>query len=278
MRNLMQKCHSLRVAVRREKDQAFEVFKQKYRNLEADLSHAHAIEFHQPAEIGAIQAQRSRSMQSSTFRGTLKYAAQQCPRNACTPPLPSRRHGLSRRLHIDRVYGWCMVQVRESRRHKVRRARRVELATHSPRRVEAVWRVNSPDSVEAAPPITQWSWPSYARRRPPRPKMRTRGDQGPTTSQSDLDSGELLAVGVIGLRLRHVRWCVDGESGDCIMGRCVGWLRRVAMGFQVFLRRLLPTRSSTVLSTHLEQTIDENRRVSGRPRVSRAICYLVPID
>ena len=47
MRNLLQKCHSMRVAVRREKDQAMEVFKQKYRNLEADLTHAHAIEFSQ---------------------------------------------------------------------------------------------------------------------------------------------------------------------------------------------------------------------------------------
>ena len=73
MRNLMQKCHSLRVAVRREKEQAFEVFKQKYRNLEADLGHAHAIEFSLRPEIGAVQSHKSRSMTSSTFRGTLKY-------------------------------------------------------------------------------------------------------------------------------------------------------------------------------------------------------------
>ena len=73
MKNLMQKCHSMRVAVRREKEQAFEVFKQKYRNLEADLTHAHKIEFSMRPEIGAVHAQRSRSTQSSTFRGTLKY-------------------------------------------------------------------------------------------------------------------------------------------------------------------------------------------------------------
>lgn len=72
MRNLMQKCHSLRVAVRREKEQALEVFKQKYRNLEADLGHSHAIEFSLRPEIGAVQSHKSRSTQSSTFRGTLK--------------------------------------------------------------------------------------------------------------------------------------------------------------------------------------------------------------
>ena len=49
------------------------MFKQKYRNLEADLTHAHKIEFSMRPEIGAVHAQRSRSTQSSTFRGTLKY-------------------------------------------------------------------------------------------------------------------------------------------------------------------------------------------------------------
>jgi len=76
MRNLMQKCHAMRVAVRREKEQAFEVFTQKYRNLEADLGHSHAIEVPMGmlrAEIGAVQSQKSRSTQSSTFRGTLKF-------------------------------------------------------------------------------------------------------------------------------------------------------------------------------------------------------------
>jgi hypothetical protein len=73
MRNLLQKNHSLRVAVRREKEAAFEVFQQKYRNLEADLEHAHAIEFSLRPEIGPIQSNRSRSTHSSTFRGTLKY-------------------------------------------------------------------------------------------------------------------------------------------------------------------------------------------------------------
>ena len=73
MRNLLQKNHSLRVAVQREKDQAFDIFKQKYRNLEADLGHSHAIEYSFRPEIGLVPAQKSRSTQSSTFRGTLKH-------------------------------------------------------------------------------------------------------------------------------------------------------------------------------------------------------------
>lgn len=74
MKNLLQKNHALRVKVRREKEQAFEIFKQKYRNLEADQQHAHAIEFHLQPEISPlVQAQRTRSTQASTFRGTLKY-------------------------------------------------------------------------------------------------------------------------------------------------------------------------------------------------------------
>jgi len=73
MRNLIQKSHSLRMTVRREKDEAFKVFKQKYRNLEADLSHAHAIEYSLRAEVGPVQTNKARSTQSSTFRGTLKY-------------------------------------------------------------------------------------------------------------------------------------------------------------------------------------------------------------
>ena len=52
-----------------------QVLKQKYRNLEADLTHSHRIEWSLRAEIGDIQTQRSRSMQGSTFRGTLKYEA-----------------------------------------------------------------------------------------------------------------------------------------------------------------------------------------------------------
>ena len=36
MRTLLQKCHGRRVAIRRERDAAFQVYKQKYRNLEAD--------------------------------------------------------------------------------------------------------------------------------------------------------------------------------------------------------------------------------------------------
>lgn len=93
MRNLLQKCHSLRVAVRREREQAYEVFKQKYRNLEADLAHAHAIEFSVRPEIGAVQANQSRSMQSSTFRGTLKYESLagtkfDVPDVSTLPPIP----------------------------------------------------------------------------------------------------------------------------------------------------------------------------------------------
>ena len=49
------------------------MFKQKYRNLEADLEHSHKIEWHLRPEIGGIQTHKSRSTQASTFRGTLKY-------------------------------------------------------------------------------------------------------------------------------------------------------------------------------------------------------------
>jgi len=76
MRNLVQKNHSLRNKVRREKEEAFAIFKQKYRNLEADQSHSHSIETHasmRPEIAPEVQAQKSRSTQSSTFRGTLKY-------------------------------------------------------------------------------------------------------------------------------------------------------------------------------------------------------------
>jgi hypothetical protein len=51
MRNLLQKNHSLRVTVRREREAALAVLKQKYRNLEADLSHSHKIEWSLRAEV-----------------------------------------------------------------------------------------------------------------------------------------------------------------------------------------------------------------------------------
>jgi len=73
MRNLVQRNHSVRMSVRREKDQAYTIFKQKYRNLEADLLHSHAIEYSLRPEIGPVQTHKTRSTQSSTFRGTLKY-------------------------------------------------------------------------------------------------------------------------------------------------------------------------------------------------------------
>jgi len=76
MRSLQQKNHSLRVKVTREKEVAYEIFKQKYRNLEADLTHSHAIEFQstiRPEISPLVQAHKSRSNTSSTFRGTLKY-------------------------------------------------------------------------------------------------------------------------------------------------------------------------------------------------------------
>ena len=93
MRNLLQKCHSMRVAVRREMEQAREVFKQKYRNLEADLAHSHAIEFSQRAEMGPVQSHKSRSSMSSTFRGTLKYESLagtkfDVPDVSSLPPIP----------------------------------------------------------------------------------------------------------------------------------------------------------------------------------------------
>ena len=71
-RNIIQKCHGWRVEFRRQQAKALDVLKQKFRNLEADLSHAHVIEFNLPAEIGLVQTHKSRSTQASTFRGTLK--------------------------------------------------------------------------------------------------------------------------------------------------------------------------------------------------------------
>jgi len=68
-----QKCHGMRVDVKRGREQALAVLRQRYRNLEADLTHAHALEAHMPAEIGAVISHQSRSFQSSTFRGTLKF-------------------------------------------------------------------------------------------------------------------------------------------------------------------------------------------------------------
>jgi len=76
MRNLQQKNHALRVKVLRDKEEAFGILCQKYRNLEADQQHAHAIEFQvglRPEISPLVQAQHSRSTQSATFRGTLKY-------------------------------------------------------------------------------------------------------------------------------------------------------------------------------------------------------------
>jgi len=73
MRIFTQKCHGMRLAIQRERDAAFAVYKQKYCNLEADQSHAHAIEYTMHAEIGAVQSHKSRSTTASTFRGTLKY-------------------------------------------------------------------------------------------------------------------------------------------------------------------------------------------------------------
>ena len=72
LRNVGQKLHGWRVEARRKQGKALDVLKQKFRNLEADQSHAHAIEFHLQAEIGPVQTHKSRSSQASTFRGTLK--------------------------------------------------------------------------------------------------------------------------------------------------------------------------------------------------------------
>ena len=95
MANLEQKCHGAKVQVRREREEALVVLKQRcapprptrtpptasltrlpsdrrFRNLGMDLEHAHAIEYSLPAEIGQVQSYKSRSNQASTFRGTLK--------------------------------------------------------------------------------------------------------------------------------------------------------------------------------------------------------------
>ena len=97
MANLEQKCHGAKVQVRREREEALVVLKQRcarldlsphappaasltrrpplprrFRNLGMDLEDAHAIEYSLPAEIGQVQSYKSRSNQASTFRGTLK--------------------------------------------------------------------------------------------------------------------------------------------------------------------------------------------------------------
>ena len=61
-------------------------------NLEADLTHAHAIEYSLRPEIGAVHAHQSRSQQASTFRGTLKYESLagtkfDCPDVSSLPPI-----------------------------------------------------------------------------------------------------------------------------------------------------------------------------------------------
>lgn len=73
LRNVQQKLHGWRVEVKRQKGQALEIVQQRFRNLEADQSHAHAIEFSLQPEIGPVQTHKSRSSQASTFRGTLKH-------------------------------------------------------------------------------------------------------------------------------------------------------------------------------------------------------------
>ena len=73
LRNVQQKLHGWRVEAKRQKGKALEILQQKFRNLEADQAHAHAIEFSLKAEIGPVQTHKSRSSQGSTFRGTLKH-------------------------------------------------------------------------------------------------------------------------------------------------------------------------------------------------------------
>ena len=91
MRTLLQKCHGRRVAIRRERDAAFEVYKQKYRNLEADQAHAHALEYSLPAEIGEVQSHKSRSTMGSTFRGCARARRQLTARAHSTHAQQRRR-------------------------------------------------------------------------------------------------------------------------------------------------------------------------------------------
>lgn len=96
MRVLMQKCHGLRVGVSREREKDMELLQLRYRNLECDLTHAHALEPNLPAEIGFIRTYRSRGEHASTFRGTLKFEALagtkfDCPAVSQMPPLPPEK-------------------------------------------------------------------------------------------------------------------------------------------------------------------------------------------
>ena len=69
LRNVGQKLHGWRVEARRKQGKALDVLKQKFRNLETDQSHAHAIEFNLAAEIdGARLAQPRRCRRSLLAR------------------------------------------------------------------------------------------------------------------------------------------------------------------------------------------------------------------
>jgi len=70
-----QKCHAMKVELKRKRDKAAAVLRQRYRNLELDMTHSFALETVAQAEIGSVKTHNSRSEQSSTFRGSLKLEA-----------------------------------------------------------------------------------------------------------------------------------------------------------------------------------------------------------
>ena len=86
MQLLQQKCHGQRMNAQRQKAQEAKVLAQRYRNLGADLAHAHAIETTLPAEIGMVTVQPSRSTHGSTFRGTCALAHPRSYLGAIPPP------------------------------------------------------------------------------------------------------------------------------------------------------------------------------------------------
>lgn len=74
--NLEQRCHARKVALEREKREAFRVLRQKYKNLAHDAEHAFVMEFKAPpaCEILPTAAHRGRGV-GSTFMGTWKLTS-----------------------------------------------------------------------------------------------------------------------------------------------------------------------------------------------------------
>ena len=76
LRNVGQKLHGWRVEARRKQGKALDVLKQKFRNLETDQSHAHAIMAGvNPASFCAFTSQRDAPSTSLITCGSLACSA-----------------------------------------------------------------------------------------------------------------------------------------------------------------------------------------------------------